>query len=135
MALLILASLIFAPALAGCRAWSNALDEIGLGDDPRVPEAPSADTDGDGLPNGDGIPNETDGKPDGSENDGALSVTFTGLSADGAENTVTTGLLTLSFSRDIPNLSAADITIVPGITGTSKNGRSAGRGRESTRFR
>ena len=92
MALLILASLITAPALSGCRAWSNAMDEIGLGDDPPVPEAPPADTDKDG------IPNETDDKPEGSENYGALSVTFTGLSVDGAENTATTGLLTLSFS-------------------------------------
>jgi formylglycine-generating enzyme required for sulfatase activity len=49
----------------------------------------------------------------------AIPVAFTGLTADGTE-TVTTTKLTLTFSEAITGLSAADITITAGSTGTTK---------------
>jgi hypothetical protein len=52
-------------------------------------------------------------------NAGDTAVTFTGLAADGSE-TATTTKLTLSFSRDIENLAAADIILDPGGTQTIK---------------
>jgi uncharacterized repeat protein (TIGR02543 family) len=48
-----------------------------------------------------------------------ITVTFTGLTADGSA-TVTTTKLTLTFDKDITGLSAADIALDGGSTGASK---------------
>jgi len=50
----------------------------------------------------------------------AEPATFTGLAADGASGSVTTTKLTLSFDKDIEDLSAADITLTAGSTGATK---------------
>jgi len=59
-------------------------------------------------------------EPPGTGNpDGNTSVKFTGLTADGSE-TATTTKLTLTFDKDIEGLSAADVIMDAGSTGTIK---------------
>jgi ABC-type glycerol-3-phosphate transport system substrate-binding protein len=50
---------------------------------------------------------------------GAIAVTFSSLTANGS-STATTTKLTLTFSNDITNLAATDITLTPNSTGAQK---------------